>query len=98
MGPSRSIEELRNAISGGSSSGASGALPEALTPVSTTPQATDAKPAAAKPATQLPESLRPEPVVVETTNEEKWQAYLKEPGLEQWATFPNCFKINRSDL
>ena len=42
---------------------------------------------AAKPPTLLPESLKPEVVVVvETTNEEKWQAYLKERGLDQWAS------------
>jgi hypothetical protein len=87
MGQTRSVDELRNAVAGGSQSVSTGALPETLTPESKPHQATDAKPHAAKPPTLLPESLKPEVVVVvETTNEEKWQAYLKERGLDQWAS------------
>lgn len=86
MGQIRSIEELRNAVAGGSPAGASGALPDTLTPTSKPQQATDAKQPAAKPRTLLPESLKLEPMIVETTSEEKWQAYLKERGLEQWAS------------
>jgi len=86
MGQTRSIEELRNAVAGGSPAGVSAALPDTLTPTSKPQQPTGAKPTAAKPGTLLPESLTPQPVVVETTSEEKWQAYLKERGLEQWAS------------
>jgi hypothetical protein len=57
MGQTRSIEELRNAISGGSPAGTASALPETLTPESQPKQTTDAKPPAAKPGTLLPESL-----------------------------------------
>jgi hypothetical protein len=84
MGQTRSIDELRNAIAGGSASGTTGALPESLTPVATPQQPTVTKPAA-NTGTLLPESLTPEQVVVEKTNEDNWQTYLKERGLEQWA-------------
>ncbi len=86
MGQTRSTDELRNAVADGSQSAKTGSLPETLAPESKPRQATDAKPPAAKPGTLLPESVKPEPVMVEATNEEKWQAYLKERGLHQWAS------------
>jgi hypothetical protein len=85
MGQTRSIDELRNAVAAGPQSGTTGGLPESLTTESRPQQATPDKAPAARPDSLLPETLKPAPLVVGGNNEEKWQAYLKERGLEQWA-------------
>ncbi|QPN70005.1 hypothetical protein [Synechococcus sp. CBW1108] len=80
MGQSRSIEELRTAVAVGSQAGSTAPLPETLGP-SSAPQQTKA-------GIPLPESLKPEGpelVLVGSTREDQWQAYLKQRGLEQWA-------------
>lgn len=57
MGQTRSIDELRNAVTGGSSAGTAGALPDTLTPESKPKRSTEPSPPAARPGTPLPESL-----------------------------------------